>query len=79
MIDAAVASNEVSTWQELFGTGGTPRGPISWWATNPDVPVVHAWWMEKPLPFNDPIVLVRNPYFLQCGRDGPATALYRPH
>ena len=70
MIDAAVASNEVATWQELFGTGGTPRGPISWWATNPDVPVVHAWWMEKPLPFNDPIVLVRNPYFYSVDETG---------
>ena len=70
MIDAAVAANEVPTWQELFGTGGTPRGPISWWATNPDVPVVHAWWMEKPLPFNDPIVLVRNPYFYSVDETG---------
>ena len=70
MIDAAMAANEVPTWQELFGTGGTPRGPISWWATNPDVPVVQAWWMEKPLPFNDPIVLVRNPYFYSVDETG---------
>ncbi len=63
MIDAAMAETEVSTWQELFGEGDTPRGPITWWAANPDVPVMTAWRMVEPLPFSEPIVMERNPYF----------------
>ena len=70
MIDEAMARTEVSTWQELFGTGGTPRGPIAWWAMNTEVPVMTAWKIEKPVPFNNPMVLVRNPYFYTVDESG---------
>lgn len=70
LIDAAMAEHEVSTWQELFGDGGTPRGPIAWWARNPELPVIHTWMIQDPLPFNDPITMVRNPYFYCVDEEG---------
>ncbi len=63
LIDAAIEKFGVSSWQELFGVGGDRHGPIAWWAMNPDVPCLNAWIMEAPLPFSEPIVQVRNPYF----------------
>jgi peptide/nickel transport system substrate-binding protein len=70
LIDAAIEEHGVSSWEELFGDGGTPRGPIAWWASNPDVPVMTAWRIVAPLPFSEPIVMERNPYFYCVDEEG---------
>ena len=70
LIDAAIEEHGVASWQELFGDGGTPRGPIAWWASNPDVPVMTPWRIVEPLPFSDPIVLERNPYYYCVDEQG---------
>lgn len=70
LIDAAMAEHNVSTWQELFGDGGTPRGPIAWWARNPELPVITPWKIRDPLPFSEPFVMERNPYFYCVDENG---------
>ncbi len=64
MIDAALQEHGVSTWQELFGQAGNLQGPIAFWFSNPDMPVINAWRMKTPAPA-DPMVMERNPYYWQ--------------
>ena len=70
LIDAAMEQYQVETWQELIGAGGNRQGPIGWWAMNAEIPGMNPWIMESPLPFNDPIVLVRNPYYYCVDAEG---------
>ncbi len=70
MIDEALAANQLATWQQLFGDGGNRQGPIAWWFTNPNLPVVTPWMMETPPPLNEPIVMVRNPYYYSVDEAG---------
>jgi peptide/nickel transport system substrate-binding protein len=69
MIDAAMSTAGVSTWQELFGKGGDMQGPIAFWFLNPERPVISAWRM-KVAPPADPCVMERNPYFYQVDEQG---------
>lgn len=62
MIDAAMAENGLSTWQELFGEAGNLQGPIAFWFRNPDLPVINPW-KAKNKPTEDPYIMERNPYF----------------
>ena len=44
LIDAAMAKNDVDTWQQLHGDGSiVPEGPILAWYKNPERPVINAW------------------------------------
>lgn len=67
LIDEALAANQLGTWQELFGNR---EGPISWWFINPDLPVMTPWKIEAAPPLNDPIVMVRNPYYYSVDEQG---------
>ncbi len=44
-------------------------GPIGSYLLNPDLPTLNAWKMEKVLP-DDPIRMVRNPYYWQVDDQG---------
>lgn len=70
LIDKALQENGLSVWQELFGTGGSGDGPIAYFFLNPELPLMGPWTLETPPPNNDPIVLVRNPYFYGVDPEG---------
>ncbi|MAS36362.1 MAG: peptide ABC transporter substrate-binding protein [Anaerolineaceae bacterium] len=69
-IDEALAAHQLTTWQQLFGDAGNREGPISWWFLNPELPVMIPWRIEVPPPLNDPIVMVRNPYYYSVDPEG---------
>jgi peptide/nickel transport system substrate-binding protein len=64
LIDAALAVNGLTTWEELhYETApGDGRGPINFWFRNPELPTIGAWIAENS-PLEDPYVMVRNPYY----------------
>lgn len=70
LIDETLARTQRTLWQELFGSGGDRQGPIAWWFLNPELPVITPWKMEAPPPLNDPIVMVRNPYYYSVDAEG---------
>lgn len=71
LIDAAMAANGVSTWQELWYESGPGdgRGPISFWFRNPDLPIIGAWRAANS-PLEDPWIMERNPYYHAVDTDG---------
>src|SRR5690606_8949994 len=64
LIDAALAANGLTTWEELhYETApGDGRGPINFWFRNPELPTIGAWIAENS-PLEDPYLMVRNPYY----------------
>jgi peptide/nickel transport system substrate-binding protein len=71
LIDAALAANGLTTWEELhYETApGDGRGPINFWFRNPELPVINAWKAENS-PLEDPYVMVRNPYYHAVDTEG---------
>jgi peptide/nickel transport system substrate-binding protein len=55
-------SKQLGTWTDLWGKAGDFQGPIAFWMTNPDLPVLYAWKIQDAPP-KDPMVMVRNPYY----------------
>ncbi len=71
LIDAALAANGLTTWEELHyeAAPGDGRGPINFWYRNPELPVVNAWMAENS-PLEDPYMMVRNPYYHAVDTEG---------
>ena len=71
-IDAKLKELKLTTWNELWCTGGNSgdwQGPMAFWFLNPDRPVINAWTLKAPPP-SDPLVEERNPYFFKVDTDG---------
>jgi peptide/nickel transport system substrate-binding protein len=60
---------KLQSWTDLWGAGGQTDGPIGSFLFNADLPVLTAWKPERTLP-DDPIRMVRNPYFWQVDDQG---------
>ncbi|MBN1284528.1 MAG: ABC transporter substrate-binding protein [Anaerolineae bacterium] len=71
LIDAAMAANGKTTWQELHyeSAPGDGRGVINFWYFNPELPIVNAWKAENT-PLEDPYGMVRNPYYHAVDTEG---------
>src|SRR5690606_11725700 len=69
LIEEALSTNGLSTWQELFGTGGDLQGPIGYWFRDPNAPVITAWKAANQ-PTQDPFIMERNPYYHAVDTEG---------
>lgn len=71
LIDAAIAANGVSTWQELWYESGPGdgRGPINFFYRNPELPMINPWRALNS-PLEDPQILERNPYYHAVDTEG---------
>jgi peptide/nickel transport system substrate-binding protein len=68
-LDQLAQEKKQQSWVDLWGKGGDMTGPIGSYLLNPDLPTLNAWKMEKVLP-DDPIRMVRNPYYWQVDDQG---------
>ena len=68
-LDALAKSKGYSTWTDLWGKAGDMQGPMAFWMTNPDLPILHAWKIQDAPP-KDPMTMVRNPYYWQVDTAG---------
>ncbi len=68
-LDKLAQDQKLQSWVDLWGKGGVMDGPIGTFMINSDQPVLTAWKPEKMLP-NDPIRIVRNPYYWQVDEQG---------
>jgi peptide/nickel transport system substrate-binding protein len=68
-LNALAKSKGLGTWTDLWGKAGDMQGPIAFWMTNPDLPVVYAWKIQDAPP-KDPMVMVRNPFYWQVDTAG---------
>ncbi len=68
-LDALAKSKGYSAWTDLWGKAGDMQGPIAFWMTNPDLPVLYAWKIQDAPP-KDPMTMVRNPYYWQVDTSG---------
>ncbi|MCT7378201.1 ABC transporter substrate-binding protein [Chelativorans salis] len=64
-LDAAAKKFGVSKWQDLWGS----KGAVTAWWSNPELPVITAWKIEKPAP-SETVTMVRNPYYYAVDQDG---------
>jgi len=62
---AAAARYNVESWKNLWGSAGVVT---AWW-TNPELPVVTAWTIERPAP-GEVVTMVRNPYYYAVDQEG---------
>ncbi|HUX88951.1 MAG TPA: ABC transporter substrate-binding protein, partial [Chloroflexota bacterium] len=68
-LDALAKGKGYATWTDLWGKAGDMQGPIAFWMTNPDLPVLFSWKIQDAPP-KDPMVMVRNPYYWQVDNTG---------
>jgi peptide/nickel transport system substrate-binding protein len=64
-LKAAAARYNVEKWQDLWGSSGAVT---AWWS-NPELPVLTAWKIERPAPA-DIVSMVRNPYYYAVDQEG---------
>lgn len=64
-LNAAAKKYGVAKWQDLWGS----KGAVTAWWSNPELPVITAWKIEKPAP-GDVVTMVRNPYYYAVDQAG---------
>jgi len=68
-LDQLAQSRSLQSWIDLWGKGQQTDGPIGSFMFNANLPVMTAWMPQRALP-DDPIRMVRNPYFWQVDDQG---------
>lgn len=71
LIDAAIAANGVTTWEELWFEQAPRdgRGPINFWFRNPELPILNPWKAVNS-PLEDPWIAERNPFYHAVDTEG---------
>jgi peptide/nickel transport system substrate-binding protein len=69
VINAALETNGLDSWQQLWPETGNGQGPITSWHQNPNVPVITAW-RSFTTPIEDPYIMERNPYYHAVDTEG---------
>ncbi|WP_159585496.1 ABC transporter substrate-binding protein [Chelativorans xinjiangense] len=64
-LEAAAKKYGAEKWTDLWGS----KGVITAWWSNPDLPVITAWKIERPAP-GDVVTMVRNPYYYAVDQEG---------